>query len=58
MDKTPGNEPTTLGDLSDKTLDKVFQDKNFLKRIEPYTPPAAAGFSISMSWFCRDSSMS
>ena len=49
MDKTPGNEPTTLGDLSDKTLDKIFQDKNFLKRIEPYTPPAAAGFSISMS---------
>ena len=37
MDKTPGKEPTTLGDLSDKTLDKLFQDKSFLKKIEPYT---------------------
>ena len=37
MDKTPGNQPTTLGDLSDKTLDKLFQDKSFLKKIEPYT---------------------
>ena len=37
MDKTQGNQPTTFGDLSDKTLDKIFQDKNFLKKIEPYT---------------------
>ena len=37
MDKTPGNQPTTLGDLSDKTLDKLFQDKNFLKKIDPNT---------------------
>lgn len=34
MDNTNQASHTTLGELSDKTIDKLFQDKNFLKKFD------------------------
>ena len=35
MDKNTGKsgQATTVGDLFDKTIDKMFQDKNFLNKL-------------------------
>ena len=38
MDNTNQASHTTLGELSDKTLDKLFQDKNFLKKFDNNKP--------------------